>query len=58
MIVCDRCGKPVPNTMCDISKVRVGEIKEYNLCKEYDLCNECKKELHEWIKSKKESEYE
>ena len=49
--VCDICGKEMP-TSC------VGDIKKFKFAiatngRVWDICNECRTELNEWLKSKK-----
>jgi len=54
--VCDICGKEMP------SEIYSRLIKDYNFCissygKSWDICNDCRNGLNEWInKRRAESE--
>lgn len=53
--ICDICGKEMPTDM------RPGIIAEYKFCissygKAWDVCDDCRKELNEWIKRHKYKE--
>ena len=50
--VCDICGKEMP------SEAYSRLIKDYNFCissngKIWDICNECRNALNEWMKKRK-----
>lgn len=50
--ICDICGKSMP------SKILSRSTKDYNFCissngKVLDVCDECRKELNEWMKKRK-----
>ncbi|MEE3484537.1 MAG: hypothetical protein VZQ98_09490 [Bacteroidales bacterium] len=50
--ICDICGKSMPSEMFSRS------TKDYNFCissngKVWDVCDECRKELNEWMKKRK-----
>ena len=50
--ICDICGKEMP------LEIYVKPIKDYNFCissygKVWDICNECRNELNEWMKKRK-----
>jgi len=55
--ICDICGKEMPASIIE-------PIRNYNFCisshgKVWDVCNECREALNEWIKCRKaESEDE
>lgn len=48
---CDRCGQ-----LCDgyrkHGKYVIRESESYSFCSFLDLCNECQKELDDWMKNK------
>lgn len=50
--ICDICGKSMP------SEILSRSTKDYNFCissngKVLDVCDECRKELNEWMKKRK-----
>lgn len=51
-MICDICGKEMPSGIYSRS------IKDYKFCissygKVWDVCNECRDELNEWMKKRK-----
>lgn len=50
--ICDICGKEMP------SEIFARSTKDYNFCissngKVWDVCDECRNELNEWMKKRK-----